>query len=239
MGTRATWMLSWTSRSNEACTSSKTRARRTGLATVGNRWEALVTRGRSFSFYPTKNLGALGDGGFIATDDKKLAAHLKRLRNGGQSSRDVHESIGFNSRLDELQAAVLRAKLPRLERGNDRRREIAKRYVGALEGTELVPVAVLEIAVSARHLFVVKARSRDALEGHLGPNVGSRRSCTTPSRFICNLPIVAWNNVREAVRLPRRRRRASSRCHSIPPCWMTDEDVDCVVQALRALRASP
>ena len=103
----------------------------------------------AFSFYPTKNLGALGDGGFIATDDKKLAAHLKRLRNGGQSSRDVHESIGFNSRLDELQAAVLRAKLPRLERGNDRRREIAKRYVGALEGTELVPVAVLEIAVSA------------------------------------------------------------------------------------------
>ena len=122
----------------------------------------------AFSFYPTKNLGALGDGGFIATDDEKLAAHLKRLRNGGQSSRYLHESIGFNSRLDELQAAVLRAKLPHLEVGNERRREISTRYVEALEGSELAPVAVREGAVSARHLFVVKTPTRDSLEKYLG-----------------------------------------------------------------------
>jgi dTDP-3-amino-3,4,6-trideoxy-alpha-D-glucose transaminase len=117
----------------------------------------------SFSFYPTKNLGALGDGGLITTRDAAFAAKLKALRNGGQSSRYVHDSIGFNSRLDELQAAVLRAKLPHLEPGNARRREIAARYEAALAGTELTPVKVRDGAVSARHLFVVEAPARDAL----------------------------------------------------------------------------
>ena len=190
----------------------------------------------AFSFYPTKNLGALGDGGFIATDDKKLAAHLKRLRNGGQSSRDVHESIGFNSRLDELQAAVLRAKLPRLERGNDRRREIAKRYVGALEGTELVPVAVLEIAVSARHLFVVKARSRDALEGHLG-----ERGIQTLVHYPVPVHLQpAYRSLEQREGSCPVAEAAAKSIVSLPLYpTMTDEDVDCVVQALRALRASP
>jgi dTDP-4-amino-4,6-dideoxygalactose transaminase len=117
----------------------------------------------AFSFYPTKNLGALGDGGFVATRDAELAASLKRSRNGGQSSRYVHETLGFNSRLDELQAAVLRAKLPHLERGNERRREISARYETELEGTDLELVSPRDHTVSARHLFVVKAPARDAL----------------------------------------------------------------------------
>ncbi len=124
-------------------------------------------RAGAFSFYPTKNLGALGDGGFVATSDPELAASVRSFRNGGQSSRYVHETVGFNSRLDELQAAVLRAKLPYLERGNERRREISSRYETALEGTDLVPVTPRPGTVSARHLFVVKALARDPLADRL------------------------------------------------------------------------
>lgn len=120
-------------------------------------------RAGAFSFYPTKNLGAFGDGGFVVTNDAELAQSIKQLRNGGQSSRYVHETLGFNSRLDEIQAAVLRAKLPHLERGNERRREIASRYEAGLAGTDLVPVALRPGTRSARHLFVVKAPERDAL----------------------------------------------------------------------------
>ena len=116
----------------------------------------------AFSFYPTKNLGALGDGGFITTDDEELATTLARLRNGGQQSRYIHTEVGINSRLDEIQAAVLRAKLPHLERWNRRRRELAARYEEGLEGTELRATGVLDGVLSARHLFVVRTPSRDA-----------------------------------------------------------------------------
>ena len=123
-------------------------------------------RAGAFSFYPTKNLGALGDGGFITTDDEELATSLARLRNGGQESRYIHKEVGLNSRLDEIQAAVLRAKLPHLERWNRRRRELAGRYEEGLEGTELraigVGVGVVSGVLSARHLFVVRTPSRDA-----------------------------------------------------------------------------
>jgi dTDP-4-amino-4,6-dideoxygalactose transaminase len=121
----------------------------------------------TFSFYPTKNLGALGDGGMVVTRDGDLAAKVRRLRNGGQSSRYVHEEVGFNSRLDEIQAAVLRVKLRHLESENERRRELALRYESELLGTPVEPVAVRKDCVSARHLFVVRAPSRDELAEHL------------------------------------------------------------------------
>jgi dTDP-3-amino-3,4,6-trideoxy-alpha-D-glucose transaminase len=121
----------------------------------------------TFSFYPTKNLGALGDGGMVVTGDAELAARLRRLRNGGQSTRYVHEDIGFNSRLDEMQAAVLRAKLPHLERENERRRELARLYENLLSDTPVRPVAVREGSDSARHLFVIRVSKRDELVEHL------------------------------------------------------------------------
>jgi dTDP-4-amino-4,6-dideoxygalactose transaminase len=121
----------------------------------------------AFSFYPTKNLGAFGDGGMVITRDDELAARLKRLRNGGQSSRYVHEEMGFNSRLDEIQAAILRAKLPYLERENERRRELSRLYEDLLAGTPAVPVAVREQTDSARHLFVIRVAERDRLAEHL------------------------------------------------------------------------
>jgi dTDP-4-amino-4,6-dideoxygalactose transaminase len=120
----------------------------------------------AFSFYPTKNLGALGDGGAIVTNNAALADKLKRLRNGGQTDRYHHPELGVNSRLDELQAAVLRARLPRLAAGNARRRAIAALYRSALAGG---PVTVPPECDPGHvyHLFVILARDRDAFQAHL------------------------------------------------------------------------
>jgi len=121
----------------------------------------------TFSFYPTKNLGALGDGGMVVTREDELAAKVKRLRNGGQSSRYRHDEIGFNSRLDEIQAAILRVKLKYLEAKNERRRELSRLYEEALEDSGVRPVAVRDGCTSARHLFVIRSPDRDALAAHL------------------------------------------------------------------------
>jgi dTDP-3-amino-3,4,6-trideoxy-alpha-D-glucose transaminase len=128
------------------------------------------TRGAAgaFSFYPTKNLGALGDGGAVVTGDAALAARIRRLRNGGQTARYRHEEFGVNSRLDEVQAAILRARLPFLPAWTARRRSLAAAYRAALESTG---VAVPPEADSGHvyHLFVVLAAvgRRDDLRRHL------------------------------------------------------------------------
>ena len=88
--------------------------------------------GGAFSFYPTKNLAALGDAGAVITNDRDVADRIRRMRNGGQQPRHHHVEQGVNSRLDELQAAVLRVRLRRLDAWNDRRRAIADRYRDAL-----------------------------------------------------------------------------------------------------------
>ena len=129
--------------------------------------------GGAFSFYPTKNLGALGDGGAVITNDPSLADRVRRLRNGGQSDRYVHAEAGVNSRLDDLQAAVLRARLPLLRRWTDRRRLLAASYRRALAGTagseRSRGVRPLEERDNGHvyHLFVVRSAERDALQSHL------------------------------------------------------------------------
>ena len=89
----------------------------------------------AFSFYPSKNLGALGDGGAVCTDDEMLAARLRRLRNLGQRTKGEHVELGYNERLDGLQAALLRVKLPHLDAWNDARRVRAERYRELLSRT--------------------------------------------------------------------------------------------------------
>ena len=120
----------------------------------------------AFSFYPTKNLGALGDAGAIITNDASLAERLRRLRNGGQTSRYHHAEPGVNSRLDEMQAAVLRARLPRLRGWTETRRAQAARYRTALAGA---PVRVPREfdAGHVYHLFPVLSDARDALQRRL------------------------------------------------------------------------
>jgi dTDP-4-amino-4,6-dideoxygalactose transaminase len=117
----------------------------------------------ALSFYPTKNLGALGDGGAILAGDAETAARLRRLRNGGQSDRYRHEEPGVNSRLDEIQAAILRASLRHLPEWTARRREIAAFYLEELAGTDLVLPREQDYATAVYHLFVVRHPRRDAL----------------------------------------------------------------------------
>ena len=117
----------------------------------------------ALSFYPTKNLGALGDGGAILVNDGALAKRLRRLRNGGQSDRYHHELPGLNSRLDEIQAAILRVKLAHLPASNERRRTLARTYLDGLDGTGLGLPVEQPYARSAHHLFVVRHPKRDAL----------------------------------------------------------------------------
>lgn len=122
----------------------------------------------AWSFYPGKNLGALGDGGAVTTNDAELAERVRVLRNYGSQRKYVNEVIGYNSRLDELQAALLRAKLPHLDDENARRTKIAEHYLVALAGARLVLPECLPHARSAWHLFVIRHPRRDALAAALG-----------------------------------------------------------------------
>lgn len=120
-----------------------------------------------FSFYPGKNLGALGDGGAVVTNDVELADRVRVLRNYGSRVKYHNEVKGFNSRLDEIQAALLRAKLPVLDDWNARRREVAARYRDELAGSELGLPFVPEWAEPVWHLFVVRHPRRDELQQRL------------------------------------------------------------------------
>jgi dTDP-4-amino-4,6-dideoxygalactose transaminase len=120
----------------------------------------------AFSFYPTKNLGALGDGGAVTTNDAGLAAKARRLRNGGQTDRYHHGEFGVNSRLDEIQAAVLRARLPLLAGWTARRRELAREYRQQLSGHAVVVPREFDSG-HVYHLFPVLSTSRDVVQAAL------------------------------------------------------------------------
>jgi dTDP-4-amino-4,6-dideoxygalactose transaminase len=115
----------------------------------------------AFSFYPSKNLGALGDGGAICTDDDGIAARARRLRDLGQHAKGEHVDAGFNERLDGLQAAMLRIKLRRLDRGNSNRRRLASRYVERLPEA-CRPLAEKPGRECVYHLFPIRLGNRDA-----------------------------------------------------------------------------
>lgn len=127
-----------------------------------------------FSFYPGKNLGALGDGGAITTNDAALAERIRIMRNYGSKIKYHNEVKGYNSRLDELQAALLRVKLASLDEWNARRTERAALYGEKLSGSGLNAPFVPEWAVPAWHLYVVRSRRRDQLQKFLQErNIGT------------------------------------------------------------------
>ncbi|WP_216906574.1 DegT/DnrJ/EryC1/StrS family aminotransferase [Nocardia noduli] len=136
-------------------------------AYYGDRLAGGLGHAAAFSFYPGKNLGALGDGGCVVTDDAVLAARVRELSNYGSTRKYHHETVGFNTRLDELQAAFLRVKLARCHEWNDRRRAIAGRYRVLLAEADLVLPEVIDRAVPVWHLFVVRVRQRERVERFL------------------------------------------------------------------------
>jgi dTDP-4-amino-4,6-dideoxygalactose transaminase len=119
------------------------------------------------SFYPGKNLGALGDGGAITTNDAELADKIRVLRNYGSRIKYLNEVKGYNSRLDEMQAAFLRVKLSKLDEWNARRKEIAKLYLSRLDQSLVVLPEVAEGADPVWHVFVIRSNNRDELQKHL------------------------------------------------------------------------
>ena len=121
----------------------------------------------AFSFYPTKNLGALGDGGAVVTSDPALGTRVRELRQYGWRQRYISETRGVNARLDEIQAAVLRAKLPYLDSWNARRRQLAAGYRERLAHTDLILPGATPDSEPVYHQFVVRTQSRETLRASL------------------------------------------------------------------------
>lgn len=122
------------------------------------------------SFYPGKNLGALGDGGAVTTDDPELAAMVRTLANYGSSKKYVFDYIGMNSRLDEVQAAVLRAKLPYLDEDNGKRKQVAKRYLREIDHQDIILPKVADFDAHVFHIFTIFTRRRAELQRYLADN---------------------------------------------------------------------
>lgn len=121
----------------------------------------------AWSFYPSKNLGALGDAGAITTNDDELAQKLRAFRNYGSAQKYVNDMVGHNSRLDELQAAILSAKLPYVETDNERRRSLAKLYLNGIRTAGLTLPPTDQVEQDVWHLFVVRHPRRDDLRAYL------------------------------------------------------------------------
>ncbi|QRM89549.1 aminotransferase class V-fold PLP-dependent enzyme [Lacinutrix sp. WUR7] len=124
----------------------------------------------AFSFYPAKNLGALGDGGAITTNNDALAAVIRKLRNYGSSKKYLHDTIGFNNRLDEIQAAFLNIKLPKLDADNEKRREIAKRFISEIKNEKITLPFYDNSKNHVFHLFVILVEDRADFTSFLKQN---------------------------------------------------------------------
>ena len=134
-----------------------------------------------FSFYPGKNLGALGDAGAMVTNQKDIADKVRALGNYGSDYKYHHIYKGYNTRLDEMQAAFLSAKLPHLYKMNQERRRIAKRYLDEIKNSEVILPYVPDYAEPVWHVFAVRCNKRDALEKYLNENgIGTNKHYPIP-----------------------------------------------------------
>lgn len=189
----------------------------------------------AYSYYPTKNLGAAGDAGALITHDADLAERAASLRNYGQSNRYEHPITGLNSRLDEVQAAILNERLPRLTGWTERRREIASTYREQIDN----PAVTLMTAPSApehhvNHLFVVTTESRGALQAHLA-EAGIESLSHYPIPVHQQKPFTSLT--RDAVGLEHAEAHAD-RCLSLPCApHLSNLDVERVVESVNAFIA--
>jgi len=181
-----------------------------------------------FSLYPTKNLGAYGDGGIVITDNDRLANRLEKLRQYGSNERYHYEFVGVNSRLDELQAAMLRQKLKYLDQFNTRRRKIAEKYDEELENIE-TPAEHAD-AEHVYHLYVVRTSKRDDLQNHLdNRGIGTLIHYPTPIH-----EQEAYVNIgrRESVELTE---TIADEILSLPMYpWLRSEEVEQIIDAVNS-----
>lgn len=202
-------------------------------AMVGDRKAGTLGRAAAFSLYPTKNLGALGDGGVIATDDVELAERIAALRQYGWKERYVSDLAGVNSRLDEVQAAILTVKLAHLDAANARRAEIATRYDEALGGTGIALPVRRPGATHVFHQYVIRCADRTAVQAQF-------RAHGIGTNVHYPMPVHTQPAYRGRVALGpagcRETERAAAEVLSLPMFpELTDVQVDQVCAAIRAL----
>jgi dTDP-4-amino-4,6-dideoxygalactose transaminase len=184
----------------------------------------------AYSFYPTKNLGTLGDGGMLITNDDALAERALRLRNYGQSTRYHHPEVGMNSRLDEIHAAILRVRFKWLSKFTERRKEIAHMYAQGIQHILVRKLVVpQEAAAHVYHLYVIVCQERDALQKHLEIR-GVQTHCHYP------VPVHHQESFKGIRRDPQGLEASeyhAKTCLSLP-CHpqMSDKDVDFVIDSV-------
>jgi dTDP-4-amino-4,6-dideoxygalactose transaminase len=200
-------------------------------ATLGGRPVGGLGAAAAFSFYPTKNLAACGDAGLVTTGDARLAERLGRGRNHGQTQKYTHAELGWNSRLDELQAAILRVKLRHLPAWTAARRAIAARYAAGLAGLPLALPQEPPGAVHVYHQYTIRTPRRDALAKHLGAQ-GIGTACHYPQP-IPGQPLFRGRGY-DAAAFPAAW-AASQEVLSLP-CFpeLRPDEVDTVIGAVRA-----
>lgn len=189
----------------------------------------------AFSFYPSKNLGAFGDGGAVCTNSRENYDRLVMLRNYGQSKRYYHDIVGINSRLDEIQSAILGAQLPFVPEWNARRREIAARYTAGLHDVVKTPDEA-DGNSHVYHLYVIQVNDRDSLQAELLENgIQTLIHYPIPAHLQKAYSYLGY----KAGSLPATE-RATKRILSLPMHQgLTDEQVDFVIGEIRKFQQSP
>lgn len=188
----------------------------------------------AFSFYPGKNLGALGDGGCVTTNDKELAEKIRALGNYGSDYKYHHIYKGTNSRLDEMQAAFLRVKLRHLDRWNEERRRIARRYLSEITNPKIIlPVESTEEYEHIYHVFAVRCEERDKLERYLeDSDIGTVKHYPIPIHMQ-----EAYKDLRMKEGILPIAEEISRTIISIPMYYgMTDKEVDYVIEKINDFR---
>lgn len=184
-----------------------------------------------FSFYPGKNLGALGDAGAAVTNSKELADKIRALGNYGSDYKYHHIYQGNNSRLDELQAAFLAAKLPILDKMNEERRRIAKLYMTGINNSEIILPYVIDDAVPVWHIFGIRCDRRDELEKHLNNNgIGTNKHYPIPMHLQKCYADLGYKQGDFPIA-----EKISATELSLPMYYgMTDEEIDYVIENINA-----
>lgn len=176
-----------------------------------------------FSFYPTKNLGAIGDGGAIVTNNPKIASLVYKIRDYGQKSKYFHTEYGLNSRLDEIQAAILRIKLQYLDNDNKKRKNLAREYIKNLTGLKEISILNYnKMKISNFHLFVIRSNKRNKLKNYLqekGIQTSIHYPLLIPNQPFMKLMKYKTYELPEAEQLTRE--ILTLPCHP----WMTKKDV--------------
>lgn len=212
------------------------------LSMFGSQKTGSLGHAAAHSFYPGKNLGALGDAGAVTTDDEELASTIRALGNYGSSRKYVFPYKGVNSRIDEMQAAVLSVKLKYLDEENSRRKEIAERYISGIHNDCVtIPGAtglksakgIYSIGDSVWHIFPILSPDRDALQKHLASN-GIQTLIHYPIPPHKQGAYKEWNGMSLPITEQIHREELSLPCNQT----MTDSDADAVIRAINEFRSN-